>query len=208
MRAARRAADQPARGRGRAAIVGADVGEADARPRAAARSPARASAAPARASSGSTRSSSSSSATGAPPRWRKRKRAVLLGRVEGKGQRQRLERGARRHRPVDHVAVRPLAQRAACRRRRSPASARIAATSAVERRRAEPAGEPVAGLPVRPVAPHVGRGRKGRIGPRVPGPQMDARRARPCGRRRPCDTGLSASLRRSAGSNAPSTASR
>src|SRR5205807_2098584 len=43
----------------------------------------------------------------------------------------------------------------------------------IERRSPEPPGEPVPGLPVRPVAPDVGSRGKYRIWPRVPGPQMD-----------------------------------
>ena len=171
MRGARRAADKTARGR-RRLIVGADIRIADGhlarqvallrarqpRRRAVVRQHQRV-----LGDLGDRRAAALAEAQG----------PVLLAGVEGEGQRQRIEHGARRHWPVNHVAVGPLAQFAAI-DAGDAAVGEQRADQPVERRRAQPSGQPMPGRPVGRVAPHVARRRKGRIGPRVPGPQMNA----------------------------------
>ena len=205
----RRAADQPARGHRGAAIVGAAVGEATSET-------SRGKLGLLRAHQASRRAvvrqhadrPRRSRPRGSPPRGRKRELAVGLAR-------------RRRHRPAP-AARSPRAATSAGRshsRRRSRVSALLSkppiagigedrGDQRVERRAAEPAGEPMAGLPVRPVAPHIGRRRKDRIGPRVPGPQMDRAEGRSSGRHRPATPDCRRRSRRAPGSNAPSIASR
>ena len=125
----------------------------------------------------------------------KAQRAIRRGGVERIGHRQRLDHGARRHRPVDHIAVAALAQ-CRCIDAVNAGVGEQRADQRIQRRAAEPAGEPVPGLPVRPVAPDVGGGRKHRIGPRIPGPQMQPRRRRPCARHTPARPGYARRPRR------------
>ena len=171
MRTARRAADQPARRHRRAVIVGAAVAVSDrdfARQFGflCAREPRR------RAVGrqhqvvfgefGNRRATALTEAQD----------AALLRRVESIGKRQRLDRRARRHWPIDDVAFRAAFER----RGVGVGYAGIGkhgCNQRIQRRKPEPAGQPMTGLPVPAVGPNIRRGGKCRIGPRIPGPQMD-----------------------------------
>ena len=98
--------------------------------------------------------------TGAPPRGRKLKRPPSAAASKANAARERLDRRARRHRPVDHVAIRPLAERAGVAARSTPGIRQDRRDEPSSGRRSEPPAQPVTGLPVRPVRPDVGGGRE------------------------------------------------
>ena len=172
--------DQPARIHRARAVVGERIGEADGdlgrqlgllRPldgTAAARLPR-----PGRRGEGRCR----------PAAPHEAERIAELERLEHQ-ERQRLERVARRHHAVDEVAV-DRAVEVADRRGGGAVvgedlrDQRVGAGGAPRR--------PFSQWPVSQLAPSdqtSASSGKGRIGPRVPGPQMDARRVAPCARHR------------------------
>src|SRR5581483_11635596 len=102
-------------------------------------------------------------------------RLARLDRLEKEQAGKRFERTARRGDIVDEVAVDTPVEFVDL----PDVDAVVAEDGADEVARAEAAeapGQPVPGLVVLPVRPHVGPVRKRRIRPRVPGPDMDRRR--------------------------------
>ncbi len=90
--------------------------------------------------------------TGAPPRGRNTSCPSCSDASNAIGQRQRLDGGARPHRPVDHIAVRPFAERGRVDIASSPASARIVA---IRPSSGAPPSAPVSQWPVSQLAPSL-----------------------------------------------------
>ena len=110
---------------------------------------------------------------GAPaPRWAKTMRPLALARVEEEGELERLQGLARRHDAVDDEAAERAGERAGVVGGEAVV-VEDGGDGGAERRAGEAAGEPVAEPPVGAVAPHVGVGGEGRIGPRVPAVDVD-----------------------------------
>ena len=174
MRTRRPAAGQPARGHSRAAIIRPSASVKPIELRAAIRFPAREYSRAGAAVAPATRDRLRSMP------YRYRRRASETQCSAGLGRLERVSRAqAARSWPAATSAGRPRSRRAPpaalmCRAAGDAAIGKNRLHQRVHRRRAETAGEPMPGLPVRSVAPDLDRGGKQRIWPRIPGPQWIA----------------------------------